>query len=325
MNFGTKLTKLRKKEGLSQEELGEKLNVTRQTISKWELGQSKPDTDKLKEICNLFNADMNTLVDEETELKGTEIKNETNKISVDEPKPRRWLLVLLIVIALIIVVILLNKIVIDKQEKEKNNSNSWGIFEVFRKMGFGEMKSDFDKNSFNSDFTFYVGTKYGSNVSDLIDEIITNNKTNKEHLITVVYNNEDITDLTKIKNIKNELSEWNQYEVSEDYDDDGYINKITIESKKGYVDEASKRTFNFTYETSNGTQNGFNVKNLLDDVITNNKTNKDHILNVMYKDTNTTDVEIIKNLKSNFDEWTKYEISLDYDENGYINQITIED
>ena len=140
MNFGTKLTKLRKKEGLSQEELGEKLNVTRQTISKWELGQSKPDTDKLKEICNLFNVDMNTLVDEETELKGTEIKNKTNKISVDEPKPRRWLLVLLIVIALIIVVILLNKIVIDKQEKEKNNSNSWGIFEVFRKMGVGEMK-----------------------------------------------------------------------------------------------------------------------------------------------------------------------------------------
>lgn len=325
MNFGKKLTKLRKKEGLSQEELGEKLNVTRQTISKWELGQSKPDTDKLKEICNLFNVDMNTLVDEETELKGTEIKNETNKISVDEPKPRRWLLVLLIVIALIIVVILLNKIVIDKQEKEKNNTNSWGIFEVFRKMGVGEMKSDFDKNSFNSDFTFYVGTKYGSNVSNLIDKIITNNKTNKEHLITVIYNNENLTDSTKIKNIKNELSEWNQYEVSEDYDDDGYINKITIESKKGYVDEASKRTFNFTYETSNGTQNGFNVKNLLDDVITNNKTNKDHILNVMYKDTNTTDVEIIKNLKPNFDEWTKYEISLDYDENGYVNQITIED
>ena len=268
---------------------------------------------------------MNTLVDEETELKGTEIKNETNKISVGEPKPRRWLLVLLIVIALIIVVILLNKIVIDKQEKEKNNTNSWGIFEVFKKMGVGEMKSDFDKNSFNSDFTFYVGTKYGSNVSNLIDKIITNNKTNKEHLIMVVYNNENLTDSTKIKNIKNELSEWNQYEVSEDYDDDGYINKITVESKKGYVDEASKRTFNFTYETSNGTQNGFNVKNLLDDVITNNKTNKDHILNVMYKDTNTTDVEIIKNLKSNFDEWTKYEISLDYDENGYVNQITIED
>lgn len=325
MNFGTKLTKLRKKEGLSQEELGEKLNVTRQTISKWELGQSKPDTDKLKEICNLFNVDINILVDEETELKGTEIKNETNKISVDEPKPRRWLLVLLIVIALIIVVILLNKIVIDKQEKEKNNTNSGGIFEVFKKMGFGEMKNDFDKNSFNSDFTFYVGTKHGSNVSNLIDEIITNNKTNKEHLITVIYNNENLTDSIKIKNIKNELSEWNEYEVSEDYDDDGYINKITIESKKGYVDEASKRRFNFTYETSNGTQNGFSVKNLLDDVITNNKTNKDHILNVIYKDTNTTDVEIIKNLKSNFDEWTKYEISLDYDENGYVNQITIED
>lgn len=39
MKFNEKLMELRKKEGLSQEEIGQKLNVTRQTISKWELGQ----------------------------------------------------------------------------------------------------------------------------------------------------------------------------------------------------------------------------------------------------------------------------------------------
>lgn len=40
MKFNEKLIQLRKKEGLSQEELGYKLNVTRQTVSKWELGQT---------------------------------------------------------------------------------------------------------------------------------------------------------------------------------------------------------------------------------------------------------------------------------------------
>ena len=39
MNFNEKLTMLRKQNGLSQEELGYKLNVTRQTVSKWELGK----------------------------------------------------------------------------------------------------------------------------------------------------------------------------------------------------------------------------------------------------------------------------------------------
>ena len=54
MKFEEKLIKLRKQNALSQEELAEKLNVTRQTISKWELGQSKPDMDKLIELSKLF-------------------------------------------------------------------------------------------------------------------------------------------------------------------------------------------------------------------------------------------------------------------------------
>ena len=68
MKFGDKLSQLRRKNGLSQEELGEKLNVTRQTISKWELGQSKPDTDKLMEISKLLNVYFNQLIDDESTI-----------------------------------------------------------------------------------------------------------------------------------------------------------------------------------------------------------------------------------------------------------------
>lgn len=54
MDLGKNLYNLRKKKNLSQEEVAEKLNVTRQTISKWETGESKPDFDKIIPICHLF-------------------------------------------------------------------------------------------------------------------------------------------------------------------------------------------------------------------------------------------------------------------------------
>lgn len=54
MNIGEKLYELRKEKKLSQEEVAEKLNVTRQTISKWETNQSTPDFDKIKPLCELY-------------------------------------------------------------------------------------------------------------------------------------------------------------------------------------------------------------------------------------------------------------------------------
>ena len=50
MNFSENLIKLRRKKGLSQEELGNELNVARQTISKWELGETTPDMNNLIEL-----------------------------------------------------------------------------------------------------------------------------------------------------------------------------------------------------------------------------------------------------------------------------------
>ena len=53
-NLGERLFKLRKDKKLSQEEVAEKLNVTRQTISKWETDQSMPDFDKVVPLCELY-------------------------------------------------------------------------------------------------------------------------------------------------------------------------------------------------------------------------------------------------------------------------------
>lgn len=55
MNFGDKLKQLRKNNNLSQEELAQILDVSRQTISRWESSQTTPDLISLEKICQYFN------------------------------------------------------------------------------------------------------------------------------------------------------------------------------------------------------------------------------------------------------------------------------
>lgn len=62
-----KLYKLRKGSGLSQEQLAEKLNVSRQAISKWESGTAVPESEKLVTISNYFGVSVDYLLKEEEE------------------------------------------------------------------------------------------------------------------------------------------------------------------------------------------------------------------------------------------------------------------
>ena len=62
MNFAEHLMALRKQRGWSQEELGHQIGVTRQTVSKWEMGQSTPELEKLVELSRLFGMSIDRLV-----------------------------------------------------------------------------------------------------------------------------------------------------------------------------------------------------------------------------------------------------------------------
>ena len=64
MKFGDKLIVLRKKNGMSQEELAEKLGVSRQSVSKWESNNTYPETDKIVQIANLFDCSMDDLIND---------------------------------------------------------------------------------------------------------------------------------------------------------------------------------------------------------------------------------------------------------------------
>lgn len=79
MKFGDKLIALRKKNGLSQEELAEKLNVSRQSVSKWESNNTYPETEKIVLICNLFNCSMDELINDKiTDIEQFERKEKNN-------------------------------------------------------------------------------------------------------------------------------------------------------------------------------------------------------------------------------------------------------
>lgn len=62
MSFGENLQYYRKREEITQEQLAEKMEVSRQTISKWEAGTSYPEMEKILQLCDLFSCSMDTLM-----------------------------------------------------------------------------------------------------------------------------------------------------------------------------------------------------------------------------------------------------------------------
>ena len=85
-NLGERLYELRKDKKLSQEEVADKLNVTRQTISKWETNQSMPDFDKIVPLCELYGISPNELFIKLERKENT--NNNENLINTEEEKSK---------------------------------------------------------------------------------------------------------------------------------------------------------------------------------------------------------------------------------------------
>lgn len=80
MTFGEKLQKLRKERGLSQEQLAEQITVSRQALSKWELGTSIPDTENVLQLSKLFGVSTDYLLNDDytsdNDLPAVRVENE---------------------------------------------------------------------------------------------------------------------------------------------------------------------------------------------------------------------------------------------------------
>ncbi len=87
--FGEKVQSLRKLKGMSQEELVQHINVSRQAVSKWELNDTLPDIEKLIKISELFEVTIDTLVKDEKKLE-TNIASQCKVISDEEKLHKRY-------------------------------------------------------------------------------------------------------------------------------------------------------------------------------------------------------------------------------------------
>lgn len=99
--LGENILKLRKKSGLSQEQLGEKVNVTRQTISNWELNETTPNPEQLKLLSKALNVSIDELLD--NDIKGV-IETKVNEIDINIVKNNNLLKILFVIIMVIIAI-----------------------------------------------------------------------------------------------------------------------------------------------------------------------------------------------------------------------------
>ena len=136
MKFGENLKLIRKNKNMSQEELAEKVNVTRQSVSKWENGEAYPEMNNILELCKIFNCKINDLVhtdmsditslDEEivmkvvkfNEKKQNQVKTLSNIISLIGSIGK---IVLMVAIPFVIIVMLLVPYIISNVEVKGND------------------------------------------------------------------------------------------------------------------------------------------------------------------------------------------------------------
>lgn len=85
MNFSENLKKIRKEKNLSQEQIAEQLGVSRQSVSKWESNQAYPEMDKMLQLCQMFNLNIDDLLNQDIKEVNTskQAKNNVNKFIDD--------------------------------------------------------------------------------------------------------------------------------------------------------------------------------------------------------------------------------------------------
>ena len=94
MKFGDNLKKIRILKKLSQEDLAEKVNVSRQSVSKWETGDAYPTMNNLLELCKIFHCKINDLVNDsiiDIDSLGDEVKTKIVSLKKEEQKKMKVL------------------------------------------------------------------------------------------------------------------------------------------------------------------------------------------------------------------------------------------
>lgn len=176
MSFSDNLLKLRKSKGLSQENLADKLDLSRQAVSKWELGTSKPDIDNVQKISNFFNVSVDDLIGNET------IKTETTPINIKEDTKKDKILklttvVIVAAVILFIIIVVYKFIMLFRITKV---GESYKELENYHYVIYGYSENDMEEKE---EYWFKEGT------SKMVKTVYENHAKQGEKTIYIDYNN----------------------------------------------------------------------------------------------------------------------------------------
>ena len=162
MEIGKKIMNLRKKNGLSQEELAEKVGVARQTISKWELGETSPDLKQAKILSKIFNISLDELAD--NEIKDILIRKTSN---TEKLASLILKLIKFIVVFIIVAPILLITLRVIFKNIHKNNSGRLMDVKINCTLHNESYAYDFEFYEETGEITVAGGDGYLANITDI--------------------------------------------------------------------------------------------------------------------------------------------------------------
>ena len=191
MYFSENLIKLRKGKGWSQEDLADKLDISRQAVSKWEVGTSKPDIDNLMKLSKLFSKPIDELVNNKivhTEAMSIVVKKRDFKHDL-----LLWLRGLIVLLIVLLVIDTIYKftmlfIITMREQKYKELDNYHYVVTTYDESGISEKEESW----------------YKEGVSKTISTIYTDG--NPEEMITYLDSKNNVGYVTTNNgNIKNEF------------------------------------------------------------------------------------------------------------------------
>ena len=177
MSLGNKILKLRKKEGLSQEELGNKINVTRQTISNWELDETSPNPEQLKRLSRELHVSIDELLDNDVnDLIIKKVSNTENNTKLSL-KLIKLLIIVVVSFILIFIILCITKIII-KNSVDKGRE----IEETIHCNIYGE------EHSFSINYYELTGQPFALGGDSYFSDILDLDKYNDAHQIFNIIN-----------------------------------------------------------------------------------------------------------------------------------------
>lgn len=162
MKFNERLLDLRKKKGWSQEELGYKLDVSRQTISKWEAGQTTPELEKLRNLAKIFETSVDELICEEDILEENIDVEKENKKTSSKNKSKifkfikgLFALIILSVIIIYLIIVCRRIVIIRNVEKILMDTMHEYKYMNIQKFEYNEMDEVFASKDITKTFQIY--------------------------------------------------------------------------------------------------------------------------------------------------------------------------